>query len=94
MYAVASKWTYTRDVTHAENKKLIDDYQAFISGHPGFLKYYAVHVNNHTILAMHLWESEKDAEHAHALIRPKALKDAGDLVESVEPMHGHVIAEF
>jgi hypothetical protein len=95
MYAIASKWNYTRDLTHAETQKYIDEQlKSLISGHEGFVRYYDVHVNNRTTLVMHIWESEKHAERAHALIRPKGLKDAGDLVESVEPMHGHVIAEF
>ncbi len=95
MYAMAAKWTFTRDLTDQEVNQLLDTVEPLIESQAGFQHYYAIQLDGRTALVVHFWDSKEHAEQAREQTRPRALAAApSGLLQSLEAMNGEVQREF
>ena len=92
MYAVVARFQFRSPATEAQVQQVERELVEPLCQQPGFRAYYGVRISDTEALAVHVWDSQADAEQAIQLIGPRQQQVVGDqLAGPPQRMMGEVL---
>jgi hypothetical protein len=94
MYAIVARFPFRAAPDAALLQRIEQEIIEPISKQPGFRAYYGIRTSDTDAIAVHVWESQADAERALQLILPRLQALAGEgLVGTPERSMGEVVTQ-